>query len=77
MKKLAILLLCSPLASYAQTLPQAVQAALSFHPQIKAAEQQLLAQQANVNIKQAALKPHLILSGEVGRSSITNYCAVS
>ena len=70
MKKLAILLLCSPLASYAQTLPQAVQAALSFHPQIKAAEQQLVAQQANVNIQQAALKPHLILSGEVGRSAL-------
>lgn len=70
MKKIVLLLLLSPLLAQAQNLAQAVNAALLFHPQIKAAEQQLAAKQANISVQQAALKPHLILSGEVGRSAL-------
>ena len=70
MKKFALTLLLLPLAIHAQTLPQAVHAALAWHPQIQASEQNLKAEQANIDVNAAALKPHLLLSGEVGRSSL-------
>ncbi len=70
MKKLVFALLALPFSLHAQTLPEAVRLALAYHPQIQAAEQNVAAQQANVRVNEAAIKPQLWLSGEVGRSSL-------
>lgn len=70
MRRLAIALLCLPFYSHAQTLPEAVNLALAYHPQILAAEQNIAAQQANVSVNESALKPQLVVSGEIGRSSL-------
>ena len=54
----------------AQTLPEAVKLALAYHPQLVISEQSIAAQQAHVVEAEAALKPHVMLSGELGRSTL-------
>ena len=70
MRKLLLSLMCLPLLAQAQNLPETVKLALAYHPQIQAAEQNIIAQQANVSVSESALKPQLWLSGEIGRSSL-------
>ncbi|PTQ89044.1 TolC family protein [Agitococcus lubricus] len=70
MKLGAFMLLCIPLFAQAQSLAEAVEQALIFHPQLQAGQQQIQAQIAEVQQQQAQLKPHVMLTGEWGRSRV-------